>query len=91
MLAKTNWGCFLTILIGVVFLGAQLHCCVDLGPNAKNSHVCPVCSTVGTAIVISYLVITMVPAIDALDIFASIVFARADFSRATPPRAPPIL
>jgi len=91
MPGKTKRVYFLAILLGVVFLGAQLHCCADLSANSVASHICPICSTAGTAIATPSLIMTMVPAMSWLEIFASIVFASAEFSRATSPRAPPIL
>ena len=89
MPVKSKRFCFLAILLGVVFLGAQLHCCADLSSHASDSHVCPICSAAGTAIATPALIMVMVPAIDRLGIFASDVFAAAECSRVTSPRAPP--
>jgi hypothetical protein len=91
MLGKTKRVYILALLLGVVFLGAQLHCCADLSSNSAASHVCPICSTAGTAIATPYLIMAMVPAINRLVVFASVVFVSVEFSRATSPRAPPIL
>jgi hypothetical protein len=33
----------LAVLLVLVILGAQLHCCTDL--TSESSHLCPVCST----------------------------------------------
>lgn len=82
---------FLALLLGVAFLAAQLHYCADLSSNSAASHVCPICSTAGTAIATLSLIITMAPAINRLEIFASIVIASTEFSRVTSPRAPPNL
>lgn len=88
---KTKQVCFLAVFLGVVFLGTQLHCCAALNSGNTQPHVCPICSTAATALATPVLITTMVPTIHRLEIFASIVFACADCSRVTSPRAPPIL
>jgi len=40
----------LALLLGVTFLAAQLHYCIDLTPQSSNTHFCPICSTAGHAI-----------------------------------------
>lgn len=91
MPGKTKRVYFLAILLGVVFLGAQLHCCADLSSKSADSHICPICSAAGTAIATPSLLMVMVPAINRLEVFASVVVVSVEFSRATSPRAPPIL
>ena len=91
MPGKTKRVYFLAILLGVVFLGAQLHCCADLSSKSADSHICPICSAAGTAIATPSLLMVMVPAINRLEVFTSVVVVSVEFSRATSPRAPPIL
>lgn len=80
---------FLALLLGAVFLAAQLHCCVDLNSTGMDSHLCPICSTAGSAIATPSLVMVMVPAINRLEVIVSVHLVSAEFARAAFPRAPP--
>jgi hypothetical protein len=89
MPGKTKRVYFLAILLGVVFLGAQLHCCADLGSNTSDSHVCPICSGAGTAIATPALIMTIVPAINRLVVLGVMPTVPVVVFRNVAPRAPP--
>ena len=80
---------FLVLLLGVVFLGAQLHCCADLSSNSADSHICPICSATGTAIATPSVIITMVPAINRLVVVSEVAAVPVVVFRNVAPRAPP--
>jgi len=80
---------FLALLLGVVFLAAQLHCCVDLNSRTLDSHVCPICSTAGAAIATPSLTIATVPAINRLEVFVVTDTVPVVVPRNVGPRAPP--
>jgi hypothetical protein len=80
---------FLALLLGVVFLAAQLHCCVDLNSRTLDSHVCPICSAAGAAIATPSLTIAMVPAINRLEVFVVAATVPVVVPRNVGPRAPP--
>jgi hypothetical protein len=89
MPGKTKRVYFLAILLGVVFLGAQLHCCADLSSNLTDSHICPICSTAGTAIATPSLIMAMTPAINRLVVLRVIPTVTGVVFRNVAPRAPP--
>ncbi len=89
MPGKTKRVYLLALLLGVVFLGAQLHCCADLSSNSAASHFCPICSTAGTAIATPSLVIAMVPAINGPVVLRVIATVFVVVLRNVAPRAPP--
>ena len=80
---------FLALLLGVVFLAAQLHCCVDLNSRTLDSHVCPICSAAGAAIATPSLTIATVPAINRLEVFVVTATVPVVVPRNVGPRAPP--
>jgi len=81
--------CFLFLLLGAILLTAQLHCCVDLNSRTIDSHVCPICSTAGTAVPTASLILEMVPAINRLEVSGVIVSVPFVVPRSAAPRAPP--
>ena len=89
MPGKTTRIYFLAILLGVVFLAAQLHCCADLGSNTSDPHVCPICSTAATAIATPVLIMAMAPVVDRLVVFHVMPAAPVVVLRNVAPRAPP--
>jgi hypothetical protein len=89
MLVHSKRVHFLALLLGVVFLAAQLHCCVDLNSRALDSHVCPICSAAGAAIATPSLTIAMVPAINRLEVFVVTATVPVVAPRNVGPRAPP--
>jgi hypothetical protein len=80
---------FLVLLLGGIFLAAQLHCCVDLNSRTVESHACPVCSTVGIALATPSLNMAMAPAINRLEVFRMIATVPVVVLRNVAPRAPP--
>lgn len=91
MRAKTQRIRIFALLLGIIFLGAQFHSCTDLTAAPSASHVCPVCSTSGSAIA------TSSPNVEILLVLGLLFVAHFDLSvssavpRATSPRAPPVL
>jgi hypothetical protein len=80
---------FLALFLGIIFLAAQLHCCVDLNSRTVDSHVCPICSATGAAIATACLIIAMVPAINRLEVFVVTATIPVVVLRNVGPRAPP--
>jgi hypothetical protein len=80
---------FLVLLLAGVFLAPQLHCCVDVSSRTVESHACPICSTVGTAVTTPSLNLAMMPAIDRLEVLPVVVTVPAVVLRNVAPRAPP--
>jgi len=76
------------LLAGILF-GAQLHCCVDLNSQALDSHLCPICSVAGSAIVATAPHVEMVPAINRLEEFCVSTAVPLVVPRSIAPRAPP--
>jgi hypothetical protein len=86
---KTKQVYFLAILLGVVFLGVQLHCCADLNSGTTDSHLCPICCTAGTAIATPSLIMAMAPAINRLVVLNVMPTVSVVVFRSVAPRAPP--
>ena len=89
MLVHSKRVHFLALLLAVVFLAAQLHCCVDLNFRTLDSHVCPICSAAGAAIATPSLTIATVPAINRLEVFVVTATVPVVAPRNVGPRAPP--
>jgi hypothetical protein len=75
----------------MVFLGAQFHFCADLTATPSASHICPVCSTVGSVVTTRTPSMAVVPVLKPLEIAPLVVFDLSGAPRATSPRAPPAL
>jgi hypothetical protein len=80
---------FVALLLGIVLLAAQLHCCVDLNSRTLDSHLCPICSTAGAAIATAALILATVPAVKRLEIFVVTARFPVVVLRNVGPRAPP--
>ncbi len=91
MRAKRSTVVVFALLLGILFLGAQLHFCGDLAPGPTGTHLCPVCSAVLSAAVTSAPVIAFVPVLARLEFASPAEFSPADFSLPVSPRAPPAL
>jgi hypothetical protein len=89
MLGKTERIRVLTLLLGIVFLGAQFHFCADLTGTPSASHICPICFTVGSLVATQTSSIAMVPVLNRLEVTRLVVFDLSGAPRATSPRAPP--
>jgi hypothetical protein len=79
------------VLLGVIFLAAQFHFCADVTSSPCGSHICPVCSTAGSAVASQSPRIAMVPIANRLVVFTTIFAVSPDLPRAISPRAPPAL
>jgi hypothetical protein len=91
MLAKTQRLRTLAILFAIVFLGAQFHSCADPNSTPFTSHICPICSTVGSVVATQSPGIAIVPVLNRLEVDPLVVFDLSAAPRATCPRAPPAL
>jgi hypothetical protein len=91
MQAKTKRIRILALLLGVIFLGAQFHFCTDLTVAPTASHICPVCSTVGSVVATQSPSIAIVPVANRLEVALFVVSISSAVPRATSPRAPPAL
>jgi hypothetical protein len=79
------------LLLGIVFLGAQFHFCADLTAAPSASHVCPICSAVGSVVATQSTSIAVVPVMNRLELAPLIISVFSAVPRATSPRAPPSL
>lgn len=91
MQAKRSSLVVFALLLGVLFLGAQLHFCADFAPGPTGTHLCPVCSAAASAAVASGPVIALVPVLRALELSDVAILLPADSSVPVSPRAPPVL
>src|SRR6266436_1417788 len=91
MQSKTHCIRILALLLGIIFLGAQFHFCTDLTAVPFASHVCPVCSTAGSATAAQSPIIAIVPIMNRLEVAPLVVSVSSAIPRATSPRAPPAL
>ena len=81
----------LALLLGIIFLGAQFHFCMDLSASPSATHFCPVCSVVGSAVTTQAPRVEIMPAGNRLEVVSQVLAVSSDFPRATSPRAPPAL
>jgi hypothetical protein len=82
----------LVLLVAVGFLAAQFHFCADLTAGPSGSHLCPLCSTAGAAIVSSSVsVATPVSIAKPLETLVIAFAVSAELSPSLSPRAPPSL
>jgi hypothetical protein len=91
MQSNTHRIRILALLIGVIFVGAQFHFCMDLMVAPSASHICPVCSTAGSVVATLSPNIAIVPVTNRLEVAPLVGSASSAVPRATSPRAPPIL
>ncbi len=89
MLSKSRSICILTLILGGIFLAAQFHFCADLTAAPSTSHVCPVCSTMGSAVATQSPSIAIAPVMNLLAVAPLLVSPSSAVPRATSPRAPP--
>ena len=78
------------VLLGIVFLAAQFHFCADLNSGPSGSHPCQLCSTAGSAVTTETLDLAVVPVVDRLEVFATVLSPSVQVQRTTSPRAPPL-
>jgi hypothetical protein len=89
MRGKTQRIRILALLLGIVFLGAQFHFCADLTAAPSASHICPICSAVGSVVATQSPSIAVVPVMNRLEVAPLITSVFSAVPRATSPRAPP--
>jgi hypothetical protein len=77
------------VLLGIIFLAAQFHFCADLNSGPSGSHPCQLCSTAGSAVTTEALALAVVPVVDRLEVFLTILSPSVEVQRTTSPRAPP--
>jgi hypothetical protein len=82
---------FLAVVLGIVFLAAQFHFCADLTSDPASLHRCPLCTTLGSAIVTDPPAVALLASPKGLEIFAVSFASSGALSRARAPRAPPAL
>ena len=90
MLSRSKLAFFLAALLASVLFGAQLHCCLDLSSQTIDSHVCPVCSVAGSAVLTASLAVELAPAINRLENFTVVAAVPLVVPRSIAPRAPPV-
>src|SRR6267143_4047744 len=83
----TDRARILVLLLGIVFLAAQFHFCVDLTATPSASHFCPTCSTVGSVVAPPTPGIAIMPVIDRLELTPLVASLFSAVPRATSPRA----
>ena len=77
------------LLFTVIFLTAQFHFCADLTAAPSASHICPICSTVGSVVATQTPSFAIVPVTHRLEAVPLVVLVSLEVPRATSPRAPP--
>jgi hypothetical protein len=79
----------LALLLAVIFLGAQFHYCADLNSPPSGSHVCPLCSAVGSAVTPGTLDIVVAAAASRSEVPDVIARVSLEIPHSVSPRAPP--
>lgn len=79
----------LSLLLALIFLGAQFHYCADLSSAPSGSHVCPLCSTVGSVVTPSSPSLTFTAVMNRLEVLAVPAALSPEIPHAVAPRAPP--
>jgi hypothetical protein len=79
----------LATILASLLIGAQLHCCVELNSQSLDSHVCPICSAGGSAIVAATPAIEMAPAVNRLEEFGVVIALPLVVPQGIAPRGPP--
>jgi hypothetical protein len=91
MPTSSRKAALLAVLFALMFLGAQMHPCVDLTGAPNCTHSCPVCSTIGAAVLAPAPAIAVFSQVRPLQVAAPIVCGSLEIPRATSPRAPPAI
>lgn len=89
MPGKSSRFRLLALFLGIIFLAAQFHFCTDLTSDPTSSHLCPLCTAAGSAIVTASPSVAIVPVMDRLENLARVGNISVAPPRATSPRAPP--
>jgi hypothetical protein len=91
MFANPNKARLCALLLGIIFLAAQFHFCADLNSGPSGSHPCQLCSTAGSAVTTQTPDLTVVPVVNRLEVFITLLSPAVEVQRSTSPRAPPAL
>jgi hypothetical protein len=81
----------LVLLLAFGFLATQLHSCADLSAGLAGSHLCPLCTTTGSAIISPTPSIVPVSDPKPFESLPVESLLSADLSPSLSPRAPPAL
>ena len=90
MHSKSRPAAIVALLLGFIFLAAQFHFCSDVTTEPTASHLCPICSTAGSALTTPSLSMAVASVTSRLEITPVAVVSSAEVSRAISPRAPPV-
>jgi len=80
----------MAVLLAIVFFAAQMHCCVDMNSGVMSTHICPICSVAASAVATPTLFMTMIPAINRLEVVGVATSVPVVEMRNDSPRAPPL-
>jgi len=78
------------VLLALVFFAAQMHCCVDMNSGVMSTHICPICSVAASAVATPTLLMTMIPAVNRLEVVGVAASVPVVEMRNVAPRAPPL-
>jgi hypothetical protein len=77
------------LLLLLLFIGAQVHILSDL--DSGQTHLCPVCSVLNSAILVALPVLCSLPVLCRAEFKNQVAIASLVVSRSISPRAPPSL
>ena len=89
MPCKTSRLGLLALLLGIAFLAAQFHFCADLTTDPSSSHVCPLCTAAGVAVLTYAPNVAIASIAERLGSVPGAANASIGVPRETSPRAPP--
>ena len=79
----------LSLLLAVMFLGAQFHYCADISAAPSGPHVCPLCSTAGSVVTPNSPSLALMAVMNWLEVAVVPAAISPEISDAISPRAPP--
>src|SRR2546425_11001943 len=77
------------LLLGVIFLAAQFHACVDYQSGPSGSHICPICTPGAWAVPAPAIAAPAAGHVARLEVSRLCTSAPTAIPRSTSPRAPP--
>src|ERR1700680_3113544 len=77
----------LTLLLAVIFVGAQFHYCADITATPSDSHVCPLCSTAGSVVTPSSPSLAFTSVTNRLELVSAPAATSPEIPAALSPRA----
>lgn len=84
-------GRLIGLMLLVIFLGAQIHFLSDLDSGQAGSHLCPICSVLSFAILLSLPILCSLPVMGRAEHVGPYILVTPGIPRFTSPRAPPAL